>query len=722
MRLCPTAFILLLLASRSWCEQAEPRAPQRPTLLVPATTEVVRVDVVVTDKGGRARRDLTREDFVVLEDGQPQPITQFQAFAPSLVPGPADPKAEPPKTDDAPAATDSADGPPRYVVLAVDDIHIDIANVTRLKKAIERFIERDVPEEDFVALVTTSGRHSQEFTRDRDAVRRVIGQLTVQNLRPSQIDVPHIDEYQAERILLGDPEALRVAVEEIQARRMSPNAEEEARSVARQVMAEAVANSRITLETLDNVVRAMAGLRGRKVMILLSDGFLTGLQLQGSAAFDMRRITDAGARSGVIVYGLDSRGLQGSTQSMTASSRIPMMPSSSGTREQMARAGEIAIHDAMNAISADTGGFLIASTNDLSGGLKKIMKDTETYYVLAYEPTSDKRDGAFRKIEVRLNGLRDIRIRHRKGYFAPDARRAERVTPPAAPAAAPRNAPPPPAADDRVRTAIRETLGTPAPADGLRLSLSADFVSLDAGAWQVVVSGLVDLRGVPFTHVGNRRVATFDVGSAVFSEEGAEVSGLVPERVALDFTDEAYGRALETGLEYQKSAPVKPGRYRVSIAARDDGSGRIGSATQWVEVPDLAGGKFSLSSLFLMKEDGSVMGTTPSGAEAAPALRGIQARPVYKRRENLHLNFFAYNQGQESRGLVARTEIRRGGVPLAVSRPEALREAQSGESQVVHTRKIPLKPFEPGDYEVHIVVKDEGQNIVASRRAAFTIE
>jgi VWFA-related protein len=720
MRLGPMAFVLLL-ASPSWCEQGEPQAPKRPTLLVPATTEVVRVDVVVTDKGGRARRDLTREDFVVLEDGQPQPITQFQAFAPSLLPGTANAKAEPPKTDDVPDATDPADSPPRYVVLAVDDIHIDIANLTRLRKTLDRFIEREVPEEDFVALVTTSGKPSQEFTRDRDAVRRVIGRLTVQNLRPSQIDVPHIDEYQAERILLGDPEALRVAVEEIDARRRSPDAAEEARSVARQVMAEAVANSRITLETLDNVVRAMANLRGRKVVILLSDGFLTGLQLQGSAAFDMRRITDAGARSGVIVYGLDSRGLQGSSQHMTASSRTPMMPSTSGTREQMARASEVAIHDAMNALSADTGGFLVTSTNDLSGGLKKIMKDTETYYVLAYEPTNERRDGAFRKIEVRLNGMRDIRIRHRKGYFAPDARRAERVPPPPGPHPPSRPGGAPPPAHDRVRAAIRETLGTPAPADGLRVSLSADFVSLEAGEWQVVVSGLVDLRGVPFTRAGNRRVATFDVGSAVFSEEGAEVTGLAPERVALDFTDEAYGRALETGLEYQKAAPVKPGRYRVSIAAREESSGRIGSATQWVEVPDLAEGKFSLSSLFLMKEDGSAMGMTPS-AEALPALRGTQARPVYRQQENLHLNFFAYNHGGESRGFVTRVEIRRGGVPLAVSRPEALREAQSGEPQVVHTRKIPLKAFEPGDYEVHIVVTDERQNVVATRRAAFTIE
>ena len=117
----------------------------------------------------------------------------------------------------------------------------------------------------------------------------------------------------------------------------------------------------------------------------------------------------------------------------------------------------------------------------------------------------------------------------------------------------------------------------------------------------------------------------------------------------------------------------------------------------------------------------SAIGATPPGAGDGPPLRGIQARPVYQQQENLHLQFFAYNQGGESAGLVTSTEIRRGGAPLAVSRPEALKKAPAGESQV-HTRKIALKTFEPGDYEVRIVVKDQGQNVVASQRAAFSIE
>ncbi len=716
MRLSPTAFGLLLLASPSWAAAAA-QAPQRPRLELPVSTEAVRIDVVVTDKGGRPRQGLTREDFVVLEDGHPQPITQFQACAvPSIAAVRTDPtKAESPR-DESQGAT-PAPYPPRYVVLAVDDIHIDTANLMRLKKTLDDFLQRAIPPEDLVALVTTSGVRAQDFTSDRHTLRQVVGQLSVQDGRPRQVDVPFIDEYQAERILLGDQEALRVAVEEIRARRSSPNMVAEAMTVARQVHAEAVASSRNTLETLDNVIRGMASLRGRKIVILVSDGFLSGLQSQGRAAFDMRRIADAGTRAGVIVYSLDSRGLQASTPGTSASSRTPMMATTVGQRYQMSRASELAIHDAMNALAADTGGFLAAFTNNLSGALQKIMKDTEAYYLLAYEPTSKTRDGAFRKIEVRLPGQRDARIRHRKGYFGPDDRKGERAARKDGPGAGASAQP----VEEGIRSAIREALGSLAPHDALRVLLSADFVSLEAAVSQVVVSGQVDLRGVPFTRTGDRRLATVDVGGAVFDEAGVEVASLAVERAALDLTDEAYAGALERGLEYQRAAAVKPGRYRVSVAVREDGSGKIGSATRWVEVPDLAGGKLALSGLFLMKEDDSASRTTSAPGDGPP-LRGIQASPVYKRQENLHLQFFAYNLGVTSGSLVTQTEVWRAGAVLAVSRPEALKAPRGDGSHHVHTRKIGLRPFEPGDYEVRVVVRDERTSAEALQRAAFVIE
>jgi VWFA-related protein len=224
-RLLRVALVGSLVAAHQSSAQTPPATPQAPNLTVPVSTELVRLDVIVTEKGGKARPGLKREDFQILEDGQPQAITQFEAFVQQApVPtGAPSPQAAPPPRQ-APKAP-AQPTPRRYVVIAVDDIHIEASNLIRLKKTLDRFLEREIPPEDIVALVTTSGSRSQDFTEDRHTLRQVVGQLTVQERRVRAIDVPYITEYQAELIENNDPEALNVAVQEIVARRRSPNAE-----------------------------------------------------------------------------------------------------------------------------------------------------------------------------------------------------------------------------------------------------------------------------------------------------------------------------------------------------------------------------------------------------------------------------------------------------------------------------------------------------------------
>ncbi|HEY8231931.1 MAG TPA: VWA domain-containing protein [Vicinamibacteria bacterium] len=717
MRLAPIAVAIVLAVVRSGSTQAQ--EPQKPELLVPVSAEVVRIDVIVTDKGGKARPGLKREDFQVLEDGRPQSLTQFEAFV-APAPAAAAPVAA------APAAASAEPGPVpqatprRYVVLAVDDIHIEAANLMRVKKTLDRFLEREVPPEDMVALVTTSGARSQDFTADRQTIRQVVARLTLQDRRLRQVDVPFITEYQAELIERGDPEALSIAVEEIQARRPSPSAEAEARMVARAVLADSINSSRATLDTLKNVVRGMGELRGRKVVVFVSDGFTAGLGIENRAGYDLREITDAGTRSGVIVYSLDSRGLQANISTFNAANRGPVMTAGgagiAAARDRLARAGEFASQDVMNAMAADTGGFLVANTNSFSDALRRIMNDTETYYLLAYEPTSASRDGAFRKIEVRLPGLKDMRIRHRKGYFGPGVRNEGVLASTAASGNAAGGSVP--AREDRLRAELQAALASPKPLEDFKVSLSADFMSVDSAATQVVVSSYVALRDVPFARTGDRRLATVDVAGAVFDEGGAVVGSLAVERATLDLTDAAYEGALDKGLPYQRAAPLKPGRYRVSVAVREEGGGKMGSATQWVEIPDLGQGELTLSSLFLMKEDAAAKRAGASTGAGA-GLRPVQAHRVYAQGESLIVQFFAYNLAPDAGSLVTQAEIWRAGELIAASKPEPMEKRDGGAA---HTRRINLRPFGPGEYEVRIVLTDRDTNTTASRRAAFTIE
>jgi hypothetical protein len=319
-----------------------------------------------------------------------------------------------------------------------------------------------------------------------------------------------------------------------------------------------------------------------------------------------------------------------------------------------------------------------------------------------------------------VTGERDLKIRTRKGYFAPDDRKAKAAPGGTVPTAADTAH----AASLRRESEMKKALAAPANQVGIPVRLSADFVSLDGATMQVVVSSHVDLRGVPFAQAGDRHVASVDAAATIFDEGGAVVGTLPPERAALDLTDASYERTLKTGLPYQRAAPVKPGRYRVRFAAREDGEGKVGSASEWVEVPDLADGKLALSSLFLLEKD-EPKGEASVPADAGLSLRSVQALRRFKNTQILYVQLFAYNPGRDAAGasdLVTQAEIWRAGALLASAAPAPMEQAPRGEPPVLHTQSIKLEPFGSGDYEVRMVVTDRNTNVTTSRRVGFRID
>jgi VWFA-related protein len=696
--------------------RAQAPEPAKTDTLPPLTVEVVRIDVVVTGKGGRARAGLGRDDFVVLEDGQPQTLVQFEAYARPERGAP--PVPSPSAGVEADEAADSS--PTRHVVLVIDDVHLEFSSLLRAQKALTRFLEEDLEPDDQVALVTTSGGRAlaEEFTADRAVLLQALSRLSAQDRRSEWSGVPQMSEYQAELIEGGDPVALDAAVQEVMQNTVyqdQPTAEEISRRKAHTVFAEAVHNSRLTLETLESLTRGLGGIPGRKLIFLVSDGFLPGLAGHSGAAFDIRRITDAGKRAGVVLYALDTRGLVAPVSGGSAASRMRVLPGTFSLIDSMRGRSDEAMKDAMNALAADTGGFLADNSNNLRAGLRRMLKDTETYYVLAYEPTNTKRDGAFRRIEVRLPGVRDVKVRTRSGYFAPDDRRAARGE--RAPEAGPGPTEPP-------APGMSTALESLAPLTAIPVRLSADFVSLEAGVPRVVVSGNVDVTTLPFVRQGDRHHVTLETAAAVYDETGAVAATLGTERVAMDLTDADHDQVLKEGLPYQKTATLRPGRYQVRLAARDGAAGTTGSAWQWVQIPDLAPGRLTLSSLFLLKEGGEA-GGAPPGPEAALDLRNAQALRRFRRDENLYVQLYAYNPKRDATGatsLVSQAEILRGGVLQGTAAAEPMAQGEPQGPPVPHTSRIKLQSLEPGDYELRVTVTDQNANDVATRRVSFTVD
>jgi len=152
--------------------------------------------------------------------------------------------------------------------------------------------------------------------------------------------------------------------------------------LSKEVGREAIRAARRSAEMLDELAKGLAAMPGPKTVVLMSDGF--GLsELEGTTRSVVGRMNRAGAR----IYAIDTRGLKGGPG------------------------------DTINSLAVDTGGLVLFNENNIGRAFDTIAADTNTYYVLGYQPSNPKYDGKYRKIEVRVK-RQDVNVRARRGYLA----------------------------------------------------------------------------------------------------------------------------------------------------------------------------------------------------------------------------------------------------------------------------------------------------------------
>jgi hypothetical protein len=486
-------------------------------------------------------------------------------------------------------------------------------------------------------------------------------------------------------------------------------AEQEAERQARGILAEALRFSGATLGAIDDVLRGLARQPGRKLCLLVSDGFLVGANTSEERTRDLQSVVDAATRAGAVVYALDSRGLTTTvTEAASAGSVDP------GLRSRVERQGELRMRTTLETVANDTGGFLVTGSNALADGLRRMLDDNETYYVLAFQSSNTKRDGRFRRLQLRVPGRPGVTVRTRKGYFAPDDRKPAEPAARAAAAAAGTGL----ALDE---AAVRAVLAAAIPADGIPVRLTADFVDLPPAGSQVMVRAHVDVSGIRWQEVKGRRQATVDLLGGVSDAEGRPVGAPFGRRTELDLAPADLKRATEAGLQYQHVLPLGPGRYQVRFVARQAGVERLGGATQAVEVPDLAAKTLALSGLFL-----SSSAPAPSGAAAATeTLRDVHVERRFRKGESLYFQVYVYNPARDAAGasdVVLQAQLWSAGKVIAASKPQPVRLQAKDGAPLPETNSLPLEGLSAGPYELRVVVVDRQAKVQTARRVDFTLE
>jgi VWFA-related protein len=673
------------------------RAPQVPPTF-PSGVELVTVDAVVLDSNGRPVPGLTRGDFVVKEDGRPRDIVSFEAFDVGALP------AEREAVAPAVVASNERRGTGRAFAIVLDDLRIAPERVPGARETATRFLERFVREGDLVTVATTSGDAwwSDRIPEGREDLTAVLART-----RGRHVEVPVLDqmtEYEAfwiahhedspsiTSLVPGTSVALPGRASSMFPEAVPPGSIKErvkqrwqranmcvplycdslVRGRAAEIDGARRARVGMTLGCVRRALEALAPVRGRKSLLLLSEGFLEDF---GS---DSRVVAAASREANTAVYFVDVRGLVALPAYGTAADVGPPPDE----RERTAVAFEEAVVESAGAagLADDTGGFTIRNTNDLSAGVWRIAAESRVFYLLGFYPPEGKAPRQWRnlRVEVKRPGLT---VRARRGYTL----RSEMA--PAAPPA----------------TEGKATAVDPVVARTLDSAYSAAGIPLRAIAY-VEEPRPGDLVHVLVAAELDAAVVAAGAGGAAHLEASAQVamrdSGRLFRRDAAVTIAPAEG-AGPAWRAFTREFELPPGVAQLRLVVRDPASGAIGSLLQRLEVP--FPGELRLSTPILTDR---VETAVAPGQPPQPALA---AHRVFSPGGGLYCQyevFGAARPGGEAPRVYASFELRRSdGETLREAPPTPI--APGPDGRLVRTVGTSLDGLAEGDYELVLEVRDE---------------
>jgi VWFA-related protein len=664
---------------------------------------------MVFDKQGKFVNGLTADNFELRIDGKPRTIQGFEQITAGSDEESQLAAARGSTTINVKRPVPLDRG--RIVFFYLDDFHMDLSGLNSAKKVITQFIEKDMGQNDQAAIASATGQIGflQQLTTDRVILRRALDRLNPRSYSVRDADRPPMSDYQALLIDRLDRQVFDFFVQETM--RVNPGmrldtASALVRARAMQIQSQSARFNQNTLSGLETLIKSARSLPGRKIVFFLSGGFFVDNR-RGDAMDKMRQITNAAAKSGVVIYSMDTRGLVGPPND--AATERPFDPS--GQLSLSDHQEVSASQDALNALAADTGGRATFNTNDLRKGLTPAIKETSTYYLLAWKPDAEsQKQGRFRNLEVKLIGHPDLTVRVRKGYFDLD--------PPA-----PVTAKAPPAQTKPATTQLRESIAAAYPTRDLPILLSADYYDLPNKG--PTISTAIQMPGeflVFYERPDGKIQAAVDLTAVYFDEKGVSKASFT-ERIVTTAPSLEQAKTYSSDITYTYPAHLPPGIYQVRVAARDDKSGRIGAAHAWVEIPDLSDKKLAMSSLLLGERTQSMM-TNVSNPGSNPI--ALSASHRFKRESTLRFLVFAYNMllspADQKPDVVVQTQVVRDDQPVVTT---ALRKVSTDGvldlTRLPYAAEIPLAELQPGRYVLHVSVIDRTSKQSTSRQTHFDV-
>jgi len=505
--------------------QQAPASAQSPKLQV--ATRLVQVNVIVHDKNGNPVSGLTKNDFTIFDQGQPQTIA-FMSEQTTKVASPALTAIAQPANLFSNRLQERYGVPPSVSVILVDGLNTPMRYLAFAKNQVLKFLAQVQPQ-DRVALYGLSNKIYvlHDFTTDTAALQKAL--VGISKLPQDQGNGTE-------------------SMEDVVQTGMDPDFDAWAASVVQAIKDfDTVNRVEQTAYALEAIANHLASLPGRKNLIWISSSFpiqinmdsvgnLSGYGGNGSGpqsfADEVEKCARTLSNANVAIYPVDARGLVASRGGV------------------MGPAPDVNV---MNVLADRTGGRAFYNTNDIAGSIRRAVEDARTTYVLSYYPSHNEWDGRFREIKVKVDRS-GVDVRSRRGYFAfPDT---------------------PVSAKDKEQIMV-EAAKNPLESTELGLDVQASPVDVP-GARQLRAKVTLDPAQLLLTRNGDRWSDSLEVKWVQLGEDGSVLIS-TSQTLNLNIPQEKYEDAMHRSLSFNGSVDLTNNTTEIRLIARDSGNGSIGT-------------------------------------------------------------------------------------------------------------------------------------------------
>jgi VWFA-related protein len=746
-------FCLALLGHLTHAQQPVAQAPAGGLPTIQAETRLVVVDSVVTDKKGNYVRDLTVKDFKVWEDNKEQPIKNFSFEEDSASPD----KAE-----------------KRYLVLFFDNSTMDFGDQMSARQAAAKFIDANASPNRLIAIVDFGGtvRIAQNFTADAARLKQVVAGLKTSAVSPnaSPVEVASLGSTPIGASTFGMPQ-LSNAEADFGARSVMLALRSLAKSLGsvpgRKTLVMLTAGFPITPEIQSELTAVISVCNRYNVAIYPLD--VRGLVAPGNAAspqgsllptpgdprlgrfgsatftyrgtwnpnyplklayFDPGQHGGGGGGGGGGGHGGGSGsggGSHGTSGSPTAGGSHGTGTNGAGVmtpgqmngaaqynqpRQIVPQMPDVATNQQiLYELAQGTGGFVIANSNDLLGGMQRIANDQSQYYVLSYTPPESP-EGSCHTLRVKVERGGTL-VRARSGYC--------NVRPKDLLAGNP--------IEKEMETRVSGEM-----AGNVTGSMEAPYFYTSPNTARVNLAIGIPSNALKFEKVKGKQHSAVNVLGIAYKPDGT-IAARFSDTVNFDFEDKKELEQFQKQpYNYENQFDVASGQYMLKVVF-SSGNESFGKLQLALAVDAYDGKQFSMSGVALSNQLQRVTDLSTGldsellGDRTPLMVQGVQVVPSasnrFKKTDNVGIYAELYAP------LLTGPKPPLVGVELIVTDRKtgekkvdvAARPAtQAGSAIVPMGIKVPVATLNPGSYRVELRAVDSAGNSVKPRTADFELE